>query len=398
MKKNFIVKNEHFIFDGDKLELYSLSDKNDIGETYEIFLPDNKSTLTKAVFNVANCCNLNCVYCYGNGGNYGRENEIMTLETAKKCIKEIKSKYKKIHNVFFFGGEPLANFKILKYLTESLKDMTDKFRIVTNATLLNKEIVEFLVKYDFKIYISLDGPKFINDYLRGKNTFDVVDKWINLIKSMGFKENVEISCTLTDYHRKNISISELLTFFDSYDVKYSIHTVSTTNKKLIYKPTYISLIKHEKLFIDRSLERIYLKSNNCGISMFLKNVLDALCVGKKQNEFCKELANNMSIVYDYNGEKYPCVRLLGAFKLNDPILCATNKKTNSRCKKCWAKNLCTFCTADVLLKNKTFPYKKLYCSSKTLYKYTIKKLLILLKTNEEKLNKIIENYLSNYIY
>ncbi len=127
-------------------------------------------------------------------------------------------------------------------------------------------------------------------------------------------------------------------------------------------------------------------------------MLDGLCVGKRQEVYCKELSQQMSIVFDYNGERYPCVRLLGKFKLDNPILCQTNNKNNARCKKCWAKNICTFCTADVLLKNRDFPYKKLYCTSRILYYYTIKELLKLLKTNEEKLNTIISNYLSDYIY
>lgn len=399
MKKKFYLGAKRYIFDGDKLELYEITDKNlNIEDEYEINLPNNADTLTKAVFNVANCCNLKCKYCYGDGGNYGRKNEIMSIKTANQCISEIKTKYKKIHNVFFFGGEPLANFKILKYLTESLQNMTDHFRIVTNATLLNEEIVEFLKKYDFKVYISLDGPKYINEYLRGLNTFHIITKWIDYFKSHGMKDNIEISCTLTDYHRKNIKIQDLLSFFEEFDIKYSIHTVSTSDKSLQYKPASKAPIKHEKEFIDKSIERVYLKSNNCGISMFLKNVLDALCITKKQEVFCKELDRSLSIVYDYNGDKYPCVRLLGSFKLNDPKLCHANKKTNSKCLKCWAKNMCTFCTADVLLGNKEFPYKRLNCPSKVIYKYTIKKLLYILKHDEEKLNTIVSNYLSNYIY
>lgn len=276
--------------------------------------------------------------------------------------------------------------------------MTNKFRIVTNATLFNENIVKFLIEHNFKIYISLDDPKFINDYLRGENIFCLIDKWINYFKRIGKGDLLEISCTLTNYHKKNISTDQLLDFFEHYNIRYSIHTVSTTDRKLKYKETGINLIKHEKKFINRSFERLYKKSNNCGISMFVKNVLDALCSGKKQKVYCKELSQQMTVVFDYNGEKYPCVRLLGLFPLDDPVLCKTNEKSNNMCKKCWAKNLCTFCTADVLLKNSKLPCGKIYCSSRKLYHYTIKKFLKLFKANEEKLNAIISNYLSDYIY
>lgn len=398
MKKYLKVLNKKFYFDSEKLSLYECdNNNNDIDDKNIIEMQNNPTTLTKAVFNVANCCNLKCIYCYGSGGNYGRENQIMTKEVADQIINEIKSKYKKIYNAFFFGGEPLANFEILKYMTNNLKNMTSKFRIVTNAILLTEEIVEFLKENNFKIYISLDGPEYINDNLRGKGTFSIIDKWLKYFIKKGMSEQVEISCTYTKFHNDNISMAELLEFFESYGLKYMLHTVSTTNKELLFKPKEGPL-KYEQGFIDRSLERLYKKSNNCCLSSYVKNVLDALCISKQQKCFCRELDRNLSIVYDFNGDKYPCVRLLGAFKIGDEKLCSCNLKNNIRCKKCWAKNLCTFCTADVLLKNKKFPYTQIACSNKKLYKYTLKKIIELMLTDQEKLSIIISNYLGDYIY
>lgn len=38
------------------------------------------------VLEMANDCNLNCKYCYGEGGGYGRKKELMTFDTAKAAI------------------------------------------------------------------------------------------------------------------------------------------------------------------------------------------------------------------------------------------------------------------------------------------------------------------------
>ena len=50
------------------------------GETTSTFIPINSTVLQ-----IANDCNLNCIYCYGDGGSYGRKRELMTFETAKKA-------------------------------------------------------------------------------------------------------------------------------------------------------------------------------------------------------------------------------------------------------------------------------------------------------------------------
>lgn len=38
------------------------------------------------VLELANDCNLNCKYCYGDGGSYGRKREMMSFETAKQAV------------------------------------------------------------------------------------------------------------------------------------------------------------------------------------------------------------------------------------------------------------------------------------------------------------------------
>lgn len=110
-------------------------------------------------------CNLRCVYCYGNGGEYTNKG-IMSEKTAFDSVDFL------INNsddeelfITFFGGEPLLNFKLIKEVVEYCKkreiDTRKKFRysITTNGTLINKEIEEFLKDNKFIIQISIDGEK-----------------------------------------------------------------------------------------------------------------------------------------------------------------------------------------------------------------------------------------------
>lgn len=104
--------------------------------------------------NIIHSCNLNCLYCYGNGGNYGSKNAIMTYDIAKKSVDFLikESHNEKKLNIIYFGGEPLMNFEIIQETTlyaieECTKNKKEvSFSITTNGTLLNKDIIDFFDK------------------------------------------------------------------------------------------------------------------------------------------------------------------------------------------------------------------------------------------------------------
>ncbi len=88
-------------------------------------------------------CNLNCIYCYGDGGNYGSSGHL-TSNTAQKAVDwliEQSGDLKKL-NISFFGGEPLLNFPIIKEVVEyarkiGLKKKKEfRFGITTNLSFL----------------------------------------------------------------------------------------------------------------------------------------------------------------------------------------------------------------------------------------------------------------------
>ncbi len=88
----------------------------------------------------------------------------MKYDTAKKCIDKLFSKNFDNY-IVFFGGEPLLNFPLIKkidsYLNE--KKISAKYTTVTNGTLINNEIRNFINEKFLNLCISLDGPKDLND-------------------------------------------------------------------------------------------------------------------------------------------------------------------------------------------------------------------------------------------
>ena len=404
MNKEIVVNNSTYVFDGETLELFlktnDTSESEQVDNSVEFCY--NKKELYKLVFNVANMCNLNCKYCYASGGNYKRQNEIMSKEIVDKILEKVFSKYEKVYTVYFFGGEPLLNFKVIKYAVEQLESKYNSsdldFRTVTNGMFLTKTKAEFFKDHDFKVYISIDGPKKIHDYLRGHNTFDVIMENIKEIKQLYPELKIELLCTYTKYHQDNISLEELNEFFKQLGYPYNINGVDTNDKslKLVEEKSFV---EREKDFVDISIDRILSYDDNVGVSYYLTSVLDALLFKNKQKYFCKELANNYSNVFDFNGEEYSCIRLLGTYKKDDKKILEANEKNFEQCQKCPYKNLCNVCVAEILLGVNEYPFDKENnkCNNQQLYDYALHKIVSLLDGDTSKFEKMVHNYCQKYL-
>lgn len=138
---------------------------------------------------VTQACNLTCSYCpfaLNTDPALSRHHtgKQMSWETAKKAIDFLAdhSDGKEQVYVCFYGGEPLAAFDLVRRCVEYAEDVLDGkeilYLITTNATLMTDEILDFLVRHDFFITFSLDGPKGIHDRHRrradGTPTYDAV--------------------------------------------------------------------------------------------------------------------------------------------------------------------------------------------------------------------------------
>ena len=117
-------------------------------------------------------CNARCFYCFEDG----IERYSMTIETAKQTVDFIKNFYdKKELSIVWFGGEPLLNYPIIKYITLELKKLDYEINtlIVTNGSLLTQEMLDFFVsKYKHIAFqITLDGID--KEYSKVKQYIDI---------------------------------------------------------------------------------------------------------------------------------------------------------------------------------------------------------------------------------
>lgn len=146
------------------------------------------------VISITENCNLRCTYCcysgkYKNNRIHGTKSmSADDIDAIYEFIKRtVKSKDLKIA---FYGGEPLTNLPLLKCAIEKasvfLQDYNLSVSISTNGVLLTPCTIDWFIKRNVRIDISIDGHKQIHDRQRinvtGNGSFDYVYKALSYIK------------------------------------------------------------------------------------------------------------------------------------------------------------------------------------------------------------------------
>ena len=382
MTFSFKIQSTPYFFDGESMEIFV--DKKPIIDGLRKEVVFEPATLNKLTFFVTNKCNGRCKYCYETHGTLS-----MNYEAADFAISYLVKHYKHIVNISFFGGEPLINFDTIKYIVEKLNDtiIVDKYSIVTNAVLLDDDMLKFMANNDFSITISLDGPAPIHDALRSGCLHEQVIKAVKMIQATEIRDNLDFNCTYTKYHADNITSANLNQYFQNNHYIYQVSDV-LTDIDWLKLPDYD--IEHTKVSIDQSLADLCYPSLNRGVNGYLAAIIHALVTQNYCEYFCDELCSGMA--FDINGNISPCSKLIGKVTYGDPIVEESNKKSSQICLDCWARGLCCHCSAEMILDKNSTPHIKTKCNKKDLYEYALVKLMSHYHADPEVFNNIIENF------
>jgi MoaA/NifB/PqqE/SkfB family radical SAM enzyme len=114
-----------------------------------------------ALVNVTNACNLACTHCFVfRADNPNRPQDKMDDATMLHQLAVLRDKHH-IKSMLFMGGEPMIRSKLV---LEAMR-LFERSSIVTNGTYGIPSIPGHLVT------VSLDGPKELNDRVRGEGVF-----------------------------------------------------------------------------------------------------------------------------------------------------------------------------------------------------------------------------------
>jgi len=115
----------------------------------------------------------------------------------------------------WWGGEPFVYWKTMKPLVEAVNARYPNIEnfTITNGSMFTKEINEFLVKYNFSVGLSHDGP---GQFVRGPNPLDEpkMKFWlVDLLKRLLPASKISFNATL---NKKNPSRQDIQLYFEDF--------------------------------------------------------------------------------------------------------------------------------------------------------------------------------------
>lgn len=164
-----------------------------------------------AIMSLTNDCTHACPYCFVRFNK--NKMEYSTAAQAARYVTENALLWKKEPSITFFGGEPLIMFnEIIRPLVTNFPNI--KYSITTNGALLTKEVVDFFVKHEIPILLSIDGAKHIQDSQRpmlgGESSFDHLAALLPYaIEALG--SNIMARSTIT-----KLSLPYLIETYDTF--------------------------------------------------------------------------------------------------------------------------------------------------------------------------------------
>lgn len=323
--------------------------------------------LQDLILQVTQDCNFQCRYClFANDTKVERNHEHINMDylTAKKSVDYLYEHCEDANEVVigFYGGEPFLNFDLIKNITEYANhkfcSKRIRFLTTTNASLLNDNIIEFLIKNHFEVSISLDGDEnYQNSHRRfrtnGKNTFDIVMRNVTKIKDANqlyFRENVTFNPVIFN----DESPEKVYSFYESIDVHKDNININKANLNGIdYLDSPTMLFTHQNIHSVR---------NEMKYNSFVRKIEDDSIIPNQwhPNGQCAPGVRRLFVTVD--GSIYPCEKIVenSAFclgNINDVNKIDKRKAreilnsatiTEEECKRCWAFRFCEMCVSHCL--------------------------------------------------
>jgi len=326
-------------------------------------------------------CNFRCLYCSYSGNYLGQRehsNLKIDLDTSLDTINQLADMQNQKIHIGFYGGEPLIEYKKIRDIVAYSKKKFDKttYSITTNASLLKKDKISFLIDNDFITVISLDGPKNMHDKWRrtisNDETFEKIIPKLELIKDLNseyYEKKVGFNCVLTppyeffkieEFFNTELFKKNQVNFIqvNMYDSKLKFKELDENSSRQleILKEKYIQdLIENRpeerpkivSSIYEKPIKQIFDRVKN----PLLKFPINGPCLPGIHKlylnssgiyQICERSVQTLSIGDIRNGID---------FKKSDKILSDYHDFVRDKCKDCWSSRLCGLCEVSPLKNN-----------------------------------------------
>jgi len=367
-----------------------------------------KNKMHQLILQVTQKCNLRCSYCTYSGTYKKRthSSNTMSVEVAERVIDFFikRTKDSKRVTVSFYGGEPLLNLDLIKHCVDYIETRyygrTMNFSMTTNGTLLDENVVAFLVSKGFQILISLDGPKETHDRNRrfsnnNEGSFSVIMENVAKIKSLYsdyYRTNVNFNA-VSDTQQMFSCVNEFISDPEIFgDGKFMLNyiTDSYTDREINVNEEFIADREYElfKFLLSklgefpRNKTSYLLDSRFSGIFLhcFQNIKMEQERIPSKFHHSGPCIPGASRLFADTRGNFFPCEQvdeLSAAVMLGDIEKGISLKQaeqilnlettTHSKCKNCWVYRQCTICVVRTEeIQDASKPYKRCASVCKTI--------------------------------
>ena len=172
-------------------------------------------------FELSNNCNLECIMCSGRVSSSIRKNREHIDELPNpyddNFVHQLKPFIKKAREAKFFGGEPFLIPIYYKIWDQILKlNPKIKVYIVSNGTILNDKILNYINKGNFYIIFSVDSvKKDIYEKIRINADYEQVMNNIRKCYDLFSLKNKTIGISITPQKINRFEIPDLINFANS---------------------------------------------------------------------------------------------------------------------------------------------------------------------------------------
>jgi len=156
-------------------------------------MDEGKRNLTRIKIQLGLKCNYSCEYCSQRFIPRNPDDDYKHEDEDEKTAEEISIFIKRFDKVTIgesihfemWGGEPFLYFPKMKLVTKQLHEKYPNatFSVITNGSLINQEIIEFIQKYKFGVCISHDG---VGQKTRGPDPLEDSEKkkWLFKLRNI----------------------------------------------------------------------------------------------------------------------------------------------------------------------------------------------------------------------
>lgn len=319
----------------------------------DITRSDGKHFLRRCKIQLGLSCNYKCKYCV--------QEPFRVVEKQSGDIDRlVNTLYEKfdVENFQLWGGEPLVYWKTIKKLVPKIREKYTESSIViiSNGSLLDKEKVDFFVKYNVSFVMSHDGQAFKkyrnkNDPLDDKNFCDL---W-NYFCDQKARLNQQLPCFHAVITPENANFIDLHTYFLD---RVNNPVVSIEGVCTLSKESYDKVTPFSTNHVSTLVETMYLMFNglrdteycNTTFMRFIKGAIKSIMgmtVYDPNKARCANSENDILIV-DLDGNILACQ---GArIKAEKKIFFIKENNQEKRDLFIFDRKNCANCTVSALCK------------------------------------------------